>query len=757
MSRVPCGRICHQETMDVILHSYARGSFGLVVHDQVVKSSGMLHSNRQLLFISYIEKNSPAERCGILQVGDRILAINGWSSLNGTAEEGNQILRQSTSPLTLVVEFDVIESALPSDGIFDVKLAKRGNNLGIVVKSDMENIKGEPVIISEVRIGSVAYRCGSLHSGDRILAVDNIALDSCTVEEAMRLLQRTSDIVKLRVRKSAPFEQSNQETSQKLVYSIELNRKGGPLGITIASSGEHYEPVLISYLAPGGLAEKTGAIQVGDRILAVNNESVLGMKAADVMHLLQQSTDFVTVKIMRTTSNTTTGPSRSLLQPPNPTQTDRTRLHHQCAPTSDSISDNMEKIGSNTPVQSIDSAVESLDDSTGNATKYQSSAQRYVIDEQMPNTSLNFGLFELIYHTRRRKGKKNSAISWSDQGLWENSTYLNNRKSSSQRCNCQKNEDLEPSNWIEVLEALETVGEAAMLRKLEQCTSGCNLSPAYTQGSPLMTRYHEPSIAQCSDLRLPYGNIYRRQPYSFNSSSAAVGNTSASVVSPCTNLKFSKFGIEPSNYSSFDRMDSLSLSNDSQTSTSLGDIPYHMAPQKPSRYGVNEPPHTLPVLSEPFNVNNLCDISPYSVHDLSTPKTVKSSPPPTTLVLHELSSKTFAPATSGKTHRVRLRKDPRTNSFGFSVSDGIGDNAGVFINEILPGGPADQCGLISPYDKILQINDTSLQYLDCDLALPLLQVDEIELLLYREIYMPKNDARENFRNSLNLNLRDSAV
>lgn len=35
-----------------------------------------------------------------------------------------------------------------------------------------------------------------------------------------------------------------------------MNRNGGPLGITIASSGERHEPVLISYLAPDGLAEK---------------------------------------------------------------------------------------------------------------------------------------------------------------------------------------------------------------------------------------------------------------------------------------------------------------------------------------------------------------------------------------------------------------------------------------------------------------------------------------------------------------------
>lgn len=61
MSRVPCGRICHQEKMEVTLRSCTRGSFGLVVHDQIIKSNSS-QSKRLPLFISFIEKNSPAER-----------------------------------------------------------------------------------------------------------------------------------------------------------------------------------------------------------------------------------------------------------------------------------------------------------------------------------------------------------------------------------------------------------------------------------------------------------------------------------------------------------------------------------------------------------------------------------------------------------------------------------------------------------------------------------------------------------------------
>uniref|UniRef100_A0A915BP83 PDZ domain-containing protein n=1 Tax=Parascaris univalens TaxID=6257 RepID=A0A915BP83_PARUN len=201
MSTVPSGQVCHCETMEVVLQSYAKGAFGLVLQRQQNLSTDM--RTPMPLFISYIEKGSPAERCGVLQVGDRVLTINDWYTANGTIDEANRLMRHSSSPLTLTVEFDVIESLLPPNGILNVKLAKRGNNLGIIARGETDGRKGEPVIISDIRTGSVAQRCGSIHVGDRILAIDNIPLDSFTVEEAMRLLQRSGDVVKLRIRKAS--------------------------------------------------------------------------------------------------------------------------------------------------------------------------------------------------------------------------------------------------------------------------------------------------------------------------------------------------------------------------------------------------------------------------------------------------------------------------------------------------------------------------------------------------------------------------
>lgn len=48
-------------------------------------------------------------RCGLLQVGDRVLSINGIATEDGTMEEANQLLRDAAlaHKVVLEVEFDV--------------------------------------------------------------------------------------------------------------------------------------------------------------------------------------------------------------------------------------------------------------------------------------------------------------------------------------------------------------------------------------------------------------------------------------------------------------------------------------------------------------------------------------------------------------------------------------------------------------------------------------------------------------------------
>lgn len=80
---------------------------------------------------------------------------------------------------------------------------------------------------------------------------------------------------------------------------MELQRYGGPLGITIAGSEEPFQPITVSGLTPGGLAEETGVLHIGDEILAINNHSLYGEPLSKAHALLQNSSDLVTLKICR--------------------------------------------------------------------------------------------------------------------------------------------------------------------------------------------------------------------------------------------------------------------------------------------------------------------------------------------------------------------------------------------------------------------------------------------------------------------------
>ena len=47
----------------------------------------------------------------------------------------------------------------------------------------------------------VSGRTGTLEPGDRLLAIDSVRLENCTMEDAMHVLQQAEDMVKLRIQK----------------------------------------------------------------------------------------------------------------------------------------------------------------------------------------------------------------------------------------------------------------------------------------------------------------------------------------------------------------------------------------------------------------------------------------------------------------------------------------------------------------------------------------------------------------------------
>uniref|UniRef100_A0A7N6AIK9 PDZ domain-containing protein n=1 Tax=Anabas testudineus TaxID=64144 RepID=A0A7N6AIK9_ANATE len=291
----PGGQVVHVETSEVVLTGDPLNGFGVQLQGGIFATETLSAPP----LIRFIEPDSSAERCGLLQVGDRLLSINGIPTEDGTLEEANQLLRDAalTNKVTLEIEFDVAESVVPSSGTFHVKLPKkRGVELGLTISASKK--PGEPLIISDIKKGSMAHRTGTLEPGDKLLAIDNIRLENCSKEDAEQILQQCEELVKLKIRKDED-NSDEQETSGSIIYTVELKRYGGPLGITISGTEEPFDPITISGLTKRGLAERTGAIHVGDRILAINSVSLKGKPLSEAIHLLQMAGETVTLKIKK--------------------------------------------------------------------------------------------------------------------------------------------------------------------------------------------------------------------------------------------------------------------------------------------------------------------------------------------------------------------------------------------------------------------------------------------------------------------------
>uniref|UniRef100_A0A3B4BFC7 PDZ domain-containing protein n=1 Tax=Periophthalmus magnuspinnatus TaxID=409849 RepID=A0A3B4BFC7_9GOBI len=293
----PGGQVFHVETSEVVLRGDPLTGFGIQLQGGVFATETLSTPP----VIRFIEPDSPAERCGLLQVGDRLLSINGIPTEDGTLEEAHQLLRDSAlaNKVTLEVEFDIAESVVPSSGTFHVKLPKRrGVELGITISASKKN--GKPLVISEIKKGSIAHRTGTLEPGDRLLAIDSVRLEHCTMEDAMHVLNQAEDMVKLRIQKDED-NIDELEMSGSIIYTVELKRYNGPLGITISGTEEPFDPIVISGLTKKGLAERTGAIHIGDRVLAINGVSLKGKPLSEAIHLLQMAGESVTLKIKKQT------------------------------------------------------------------------------------------------------------------------------------------------------------------------------------------------------------------------------------------------------------------------------------------------------------------------------------------------------------------------------------------------------------------------------------------------------------------------
>ncbi|KAG7493478.1 glutamate receptor-interacting 2-like isoform X1 [Solea senegalensis] len=678
----PGGQVVHVETSEVVLTGDPLNGFGVQLQGGIFATETLSAPP----LIRFIEPDSSAERCGLLQVGDRLLSINGIPTEDGTLEEANQLLRDAalTNKVTLEIEFDVAESVVPSSGTFHVKLPKkRGVELGLTISASKK--AGEPLIISNIKKGSMAHRTGTLEPGDKLLAIDNIRLESCSKDDAEQILQQCEELVKLKIRKDED-NSDEQETSGSIIYTVELKRYGGPLGITISGTEEPFDPITISGLTKRGLAERTGAIHVGDRILAINSVSLKGKPLSEAIHLLQMAGETVTLKIKKLLDNVE---DRKAAEAEDMTENELSD------PEEDDLTDSQQtsKLSElySTTIPSVDSAMESWDGSGLDA--------GYGSQGMYNNQALGIALHPHEWRSTKQQCSTTPPLGprknypFSDGGFSEDDWDKPPGFISQQPDGILLDPD--DSFWCQALEDLETCGQSELLREIEASimtgtaitlgVDGINKPPA----EPILSHNRMSPLRRNSLLH--QGNLLHQG----------------------TRLHQGILLHEGAHLH-----EEAQLHHDLHQEAHFNQEAHlHRDNQSPLLHHEPKPKASLRVSERTWESRRIKE-------------EMQGILSPTPLELH----------------KVTVIKDPESDDFGFSVSDGFLEK-GVYVNMIRPDGPADRAGL-RPYDRILQVNHVRTRDFDCCLAVPLITEagDRLELVISRNPVA--NDDPEDNNNTL---------
>ncbi|XP_030612522.1 protein scribble homolog isoform X5 [Archocentrus centrarchus] len=284
------------------------------------------------IYISRIAEGGAAHRDSTLRVGDRVISINGVDMTEARHDQAVALLTGTSPTITLLVERDLNAPGgspgqtrarahsppppEPSDSpdqeeeglslhgnhlnrmedeypIEEVTLVKSGGPLGLSIVGGSDHAShpfgiNEPgVFISKVIPHGLASQCG-LRVGDRILEVNSIDLRHATHQEAVRALLANKQEIRMLVRRdpSPPGMQEimiQKQPGEKLGISI----RGGAKG----HAGNPFDPtdegIFISKVSSTGAAARDGRLQVGMRILEVNNHSLLGMTHTEAVRVLR--------------------------------------------------------------------------------------------------------------------------------------------------------------------------------------------------------------------------------------------------------------------------------------------------------------------------------------------------------------------------------------------------------------------------------------------------------------------------------------
>ncbi|XP_063288331.1 disks large homolog 3 isoform X4 [Pelobates fuscus] len=205
----------------------------------------------------------------------------------------------------LLVNADCLDpgsSVNGSDALYKYEeiVLERGNSgLGFSIAGGIDNphVPDDPgIFITKIIPGGAAAMDGRLGVTDCVLRVNDVDVTEVVHSKAVEALKEAGPVVRLLVRR----RQSPPETI------VEVNLLKGPkgLGFSIAGGiGNQHIPgdnsIYITKIIEGGAAQKDGRLQIGDRLLAVNNTNLQDVRHEEAVAALKNTSDMVYLKVAK--------------------------------------------------------------------------------------------------------------------------------------------------------------------------------------------------------------------------------------------------------------------------------------------------------------------------------------------------------------------------------------------------------------------------------------------------------------------------
>ncbi|XP_062969392.1 membrane-associated guanylate kinase, WW and PDZ domain-containing protein 1 isoform X5 [Cynocephalus volans] len=180
-----------------------------------------------------IIEGSPADRCGKLKVGDRILAVNGCSITNKSHSDIVNLIKEAGNTVTLRI--------IPGDESSNATLLTNAEKIATITTTHTPSQQGA---------------------------------------------QETRNTTKPKQESQFEFK-APQATQEQDFYTVELERGAKGFGFSLRGGREYNMDLYVLRLAEDGPAERCGKMRIGDEILEINGETTKNMKHSRAIELIK--------------------------------------------------------------------------------------------------------------------------------------------------------------------------------------------------------------------------------------------------------------------------------------------------------------------------------------------------------------------------------------------------------------------------------------------------------------------------------------